>query len=170
MLRPEEFGAVGDGERDDTAALRAALNRAEGAGVRLRARPYAIRDTLYVPTNAVLEGRGAVIVQKTDNKPILASLAWAGRGPTKGYTRILGLRCRAPAAASGRTGSSSMTTGPRSPTWRWSTQADVASCSPSRTSTAAVPLRRLSRTASATRSSAMPAAAPSSSARRRTAN
>jgi hypothetical protein len=92
MLRPEEFGAVADGERDDTAALQAALNRAQGSGVRLQPRPYAIRETLLVPTSCVLEGRGAVIIQKSDNRPILASLAWTGRGPTKGYTRILGLR------------------------------------------------------------------------------
>jgi hypothetical protein len=92
MLRPEEFGAVGDGERDDTAALQAALNRAQVSGVRLRARSYAIRDTLYVPTNTVLEGRGAAILQKSDDKPIRASLAWVGRGPTRGYTRILGVR------------------------------------------------------------------------------
>ena len=92
MLQAEDFGAIGDGERDDTVALQAALSRAEGSGLRLRARPYAIRDTLLIPTNCVLEGRGAVIHQKSDDKPILASLAWAGRGPTKGYTRILGLR------------------------------------------------------------------------------
>jgi hypothetical protein len=92
MLQAEDFGAIGDGERDDTVALQAALSRAEGSGLRLRARPYAVRDTLLIPTNCVLEGRGAVIHQKSDDKPILASLAWAGRGPTKGYTRILGLR------------------------------------------------------------------------------
>src|SRR5215204_5226336 len=92
MLQAEDFGAIGDGERDDTVALQAALSRAEGSGLRLRARPYAIRDTLLIPTNCVLEGRGAVIHQKSDDKPILASLAWAGRGPTKGCTRILGLR------------------------------------------------------------------------------
>jgi hypothetical protein len=92
MIRPEQFGAVGDGQTDDTAALQAALNRAQGSGVTLQARRYAIRDTLFVPTSSVLDGYGATIIQTSRDKPVLASLAWDGRGPTKGNTRIRGLR------------------------------------------------------------------------------
>lgn len=94
MLNPEAFGAIGDGERDDTAALQAALDRARGSGLRLAARPYAVSDTLLIPTDTVLEGHGATILQKAHDRPILASLAWAGRGPTEGYTRIRGLRLK----------------------------------------------------------------------------
>jgi hypothetical protein len=170
MLRPEEFGAIGDGERDDTAALQAALSRAEGSGVRLQARPYVIRDTLHIPTNCVLEGRGVVILQKSDNRPILASLAWAGRGPTKGYTRILGVRLQGTGRGERQDGIVLHDYWSEIADVEGSIRADGGSCSRRRTSAATVQARPLSRTAFAIASSATPVAAPSSSASRRTAS
>ncbi|HYF53290.1 MAG TPA: hypothetical protein VEA41_03430 [Salinarimonas sp.] len=92
MIEPESFGAAGDGRRDDTAALQAAFDRAENGGVRLRAATYRVSDTLLLPTNTILDGGGAVIQSSGADRPILASAAWAGRGGTRGRTRIERLR------------------------------------------------------------------------------
>jgi hypothetical protein len=96
MVTPEEFGAVGDGKADDTAALQAALDRARGAGVLLSGRIYATTATLLLPSGTTVQGMGAVIRARADNQPVLASAAWANRrAETRGRTRVAGLRIEA---------------------------------------------------------------------------
>jgi hypothetical protein len=93
-VTPEQFGAIGDGVRDDTAAIQKALDRAQGGRVRLGSAAYAVSDTLLVPTSCTLDGAGAVITSLAHNRPILASKAWATRAPVRGSTRISQLTLR----------------------------------------------------------------------------
>ncbi len=92
MIRPEDFGAVGDGTTDDTRALQRALDRAEGASLLLTGRRYLTGATLLVSSNTSLQGFGATILGRAEDGPVIASKAWATRAPTRGRTRIAGLR------------------------------------------------------------------------------
>ncbi|MFT4029577.1 MAG: glycosyl hydrolase family 28-related protein [Protaetiibacter sp.] len=60
-----DFGAVGDGVTDDTAALQDALAAAEGATLYFDASSYVVSDLLTVRQGTTLRGRGATIVRKT---------------------------------------------------------------------------------------------------------
>ncbi|AMB44407.1 hypothetical protein [Methylobacterium sp. AMS5] len=91
MLEMRDLSVPARG-RDDTAALQAGLNRAEGAGLRLEARTYKISDTLLIPSGTILDGAGAVLHSTADDRPILASRAYAGPAPLRGRTRITRLR------------------------------------------------------------------------------
>lgn len=58
-----DFGAVGDGVTDDTAALQAGLDAAAGASLYFDARSYVVSDVLKVQQGTTLHGRGARIVR-----------------------------------------------------------------------------------------------------------
>ena len=99
MVRPEDFGAVGDGTADDTRAVQAALDHAGGASVLLAGRIYATSAPLLVPSGTTVQGFGALIHARADDQPVLVSQAWAdGHGAVRGRTRLAGLRL----AATGR--------------------------------------------------------------------
>lgn len=92
MIDPASIGAVGDGVVDDTRVLQTAFDLAAGEAVTLAGRNYLVSDTLYLPTDTILDGGGARLLSTTGDRPILASAAWARLGPTRGYTRIRNLR------------------------------------------------------------------------------
>jgi hypothetical protein len=60
---PEQFGASGDGESDDTEALRAALDFAAGGLLELRARTYRCTGPLAVPAGTWLRGRAGARIE-----------------------------------------------------------------------------------------------------------
>lgn len=58
----EDYGAVGDGSTDDTAAIQAALSNQAKAPVEFQARTYKVSATLNVPSGVRVYGNGATIV------------------------------------------------------------------------------------------------------------
>ncbi|QDU81936.1 Hemolysin, chromosomal [Polystyrenella longa] len=64
ILRVRDFGAVGDGITDDTAAVQAALDAAEGGELYLNPGTYLISNVLLVPSNTIVSGAGANTVLK----------------------------------------------------------------------------------------------------------
>ena len=62
---PEEFGAKGDGETDDTTAINAAFN--SGKPVMFGTKTYIISDTINVPARGVAFFNGAIIKRKEGN-------------------------------------------------------------------------------------------------------
>lgn len=87
-LSVRKFGAVGDGQKDDTAAFQSALNAcgAQGGGVvEVPAGSYCIMGNLRIPTNVAL--KGTFLSAPTGNLDRIlegrfgsALLAYAGRG------------------------------------------------------------------------------------------
>jgi hypothetical protein len=72
VFRPEQFGAVGDGTTDDTAAVQAALDAAGAAGgvLELKAR-YLVSDALTLTSKVRFDIRGpGKITQETADTPI----------------------------------------------------------------------------------------------------
>lgn len=92
MITPLELGAAGDGRKDDTRALQAALDKAEGGTLSLAGRSYRVSAPLLMPSATVIEGMGAVIRMTTDDQPILVSKAFMRPAPLRGRTRVAGLR------------------------------------------------------------------------------
>jgi len=81
-----EFGAKGDGITDDTHAFHLALNKMAAAGggtVWVPAGRYAIRGTLAIPLNVVLQGEWE---KSFPGKPVTGSIlmAYAGKGDPDG--------------------------------------------------------------------------------------
>ncbi|MAT14430.1 MAG: hypothetical protein CMJ46_04080, partial [Planctomyces sp.] len=64
VLSVNEFGAVGDGVTDDTAALQAALDAAEGGELYIDPGVYLVSDTLLVSSNTVVHGASGNSVLK----------------------------------------------------------------------------------------------------------
>jgi len=104
MRGMRDFSGGGKAGQDDTAALQAALDRAEGSGLRLEARTYRISDTLLVPSATAVDGCGAVLRLTAGDRPILASKAYLGRGPVRGRTRVERLRLEGTGRGSGQHG------------------------------------------------------------------
>ena len=88
-INARDFGAVGDGVADDTAALQAALN--EGVSVFIPAGTYKITDTLFTKSNGIKvygengkaysggqKGTALSVQFTTDNKPALDVFNGAG--------------------------------------------------------------------------------------------
>jgi hypothetical protein len=85
-LNVRDFGAVGDGKTDDTAAVIAAMKEAADAGGDLVLVPrgnYLIKGTLEVPENVTLEGVFRAPTARTQNRGSCL-LAVAGAGSTEG--------------------------------------------------------------------------------------
>lgn len=85
-LNVRDFGAVGDGKADDTAAFTAAMKEAGDAGGDLVFVPrgnYLIKGTLDVPENVTLEGIFRVPTARTQNRGSCL-LAVAGAGSAEG--------------------------------------------------------------------------------------
>lgn len=62
IIRPEQYGALGDGVTDDRAAFLAALAQASAIGggvVALGAKDYALSDTITIPSGVSLVGMGS---------------------------------------------------------------------------------------------------------------
>lgn len=65
VLDARDFGAVGDGTTDDTAALQAALDAAAGGGtLRLPGGTYSIKDCLFVRSGTELIGEPGTVIRK----------------------------------------------------------------------------------------------------------
>lgn len=61
-IKPETFGAVGDGVNDDTEALQACFDYAEDNGKNvLLTKTYKITGQIFIPSNIVISGYGSVI-------------------------------------------------------------------------------------------------------------
>jgi len=82
-VTPEQFGAVADGITNDIGALQAALNRAAGGVLRLTpGRTYAINDAMQIPSNTVLDARGATLKRLSGINNFIRN---KGDGITGGY-------------------------------------------------------------------------------------
>ncbi|MEZ6044827.1 MAG: glycosyl hydrolase family 28-related protein [Planctomycetaceae bacterium] len=64
ILHVTDFGAVGDGITDDTKAVQAALDAAEGNELYLDPGTYLISDALLIPSNTILSGAGSNSILK----------------------------------------------------------------------------------------------------------
>lgn len=85
----KDFGAVGDGTTDDTAAIRKALEAAgDGGIVRVPPGQYLISDSLNIPSGCTLMGEGArwengsaaLVIRKNDFRPVLLNHVSAIKG------------------------------------------------------------------------------------------
>lgn len=104
MITPADFGAAGDGRKDDTRALQAALDKAEGSALSLAGRSYAVSAPLLVPSGTIVDGMGAVICMRADDRPVLASRAYMQAAPLRGRTRIANLRIEGTGRGAGQDG------------------------------------------------------------------
>ena len=65
----KDFGAVGDGTNDDTAAIQKALNQSQGKGrINIPEGTFIVSETIIIPSNTHLSGEGkdSVIKMKHD--------------------------------------------------------------------------------------------------------
>ena len=65
----KDFGAVGDGTNDDTAAIQKALNQSKGKGrINIPEGTFIVSETIIIPSNTHLSGEGkdSVIKMKHD--------------------------------------------------------------------------------------------------------
>lgn len=60
LYLPADYGAVGDGVADDTAAVQAALTAAAGNGAVQLSKTYKVTTTLTVPDHSVIIGQGTI--------------------------------------------------------------------------------------------------------------
>ena len=58
QLRLKDFGAVGDGRTDDTAAVQRAFDAAEGRSLFIDPGVYRLSDVILIPSNTTIEGTG----------------------------------------------------------------------------------------------------------------
>ena len=78
VVNVKDFGAVGDGVHDDTAAIQAALQAGSGGVVYLPSGTYLVSAALVIPANTVLQGAGRSLAT------ILASTGgdWSAPSPS----------------------------------------------------------------------------------------
>ncbi|HET8671726.1 MAG TPA: glycosyl hydrolase family 28-related protein [Candidatus Saccharimonadales bacterium] len=107
FLNVQDYGAIGDGTIDDTAAIQAALSEAEAAGggaVWLPAGNYRVTASLYFASKTTIAGAGqslTKITQATSGVPTLVSrnyLSASGASPT-GYVTLHDFKISAPTAS-----------------------------------------------------------------------
>lgn len=82
-VRPEQFGAKGDGSTDDSAAINAAITLAASIGggdVECDAKSYAVAGPVLMKTGVTLRGRG----DSTIIKQIGSNASWSGYANTAG--------------------------------------------------------------------------------------
>ena len=81
----KDFGALGNGSNNDTAAIQNALNAAAGtANVFLPAGTYIVHDTILIPSNTYFHGSGeASIIKMQDNIDIVRTLVRTGQRDQK---------------------------------------------------------------------------------------
>jgi hypothetical protein len=80
VFNVKDFGAVGDGVTDDTAAMRAAMAALEASGGGIYCIPagtYLLTGTIYVPSNATVQGAGR------GNTILLADANWPNTLPNQ---------------------------------------------------------------------------------------
>jgi hypothetical protein len=81
VVNVKDFGAVGDGVADDTAAIQAALNSAEISGKKNVFIPstvsyYKITDTIQIPNGIIFEGDGYVY----GGRSLIPAIVYTGNG------------------------------------------------------------------------------------------
>jgi len=76
----KDYGAVGDGATDDTAAIQAALDAAIGSVVIVPAGTFIISDELFIPSNVTIDGAGTL--KLIDNCPSLPTALLHANGKT----------------------------------------------------------------------------------------
>jgi hypothetical protein len=91
-LNVRDFGAAGDGQTDDTAAIEAAMKEAARVGGNLVCLPtgnYLIKGTLDVPENVTLEGVFRAPTARTQNRgSTLLAVSGAGQGDGKPFITL----------------------------------------------------------------------------------
>ncbi len=78
VVNVKDFGAVGDGVADDTAAIQAAVNASQGKTlIGVSGETYLIRDQIVIPSNITIDWQGATIIDdvQTFRPPSQASRA-----------------------------------------------------------------------------------------------
>jgi parallel beta-helix repeat protein len=73
VVSVKDFGAVGNGTADDTAAIQAACTAAKTITFGSSADNYKVTDTITLTSGTLLEMQGATITQATDQKAIFAA-------------------------------------------------------------------------------------------------
>lgn len=85
VVSVKDFGAVGDGVADDTAAIQAALTAGAGKVVHFPAATYKVTSALSVPTNTTLSGYGATLSCTSSQFSVLS---FANGGGAYGLTIV----------------------------------------------------------------------------------
>jgi hypothetical protein len=102
FISVEDFGAVGDGVTDDTAAIQDALDAANGGTLYFEAKTYKTTASLVIPGHTTkIEGRGAIIDYYGSAHAIGYALVGGTTYPVETGIRQLGINVNSGIGASG---------------------------------------------------------------------
>jgi hypothetical protein len=102
FISVEDFGAVGDGVTDDTAAIQDALDAANGGTLYFEAKTYKTTASLIIPGHTTkIEGRGAIIDYYGSAHAIGYALVGGTTYPVETGIRQLGINVNSGTGASG---------------------------------------------------------------------